>query len=153
MKNNKVGLKVLMVVLGILLVVIVAGGVTIAMLNRVPSMNAKEILSNVVVTKVENERLVLSESKSCKIYLNLDLPERNIQDLGGVLSNIGLTEFISVINKAKSDNNIKAIMLNVSILQANGIATAQEIRECLESFSQFKSQVLSVVIYYHSFLV
>lgn len=73
-------------------------------LNRLWQRNAslvEEILSNVVVTKVENERLVLSESKSCKIYLNLDLPERNIQDLGGVLSNIGLTGENSPENKKR----------------------------------------------------
>ncbi|MBQ9253372.1 MAG: signal peptide peptidase SppA [Bacteroidales bacterium] len=79
------------------------------------------------------------------LVINLDKPiyDREVTDISSIMTtdglsmnNIGLTEFISVINKAKKDDNIKAIMLNVSVLQSNGIATAQEIREVLNSFKE-----------------
>ncbi|MCF0210878.1 MAG: signal peptide peptidase SppA [Bacteroidales bacterium] len=88
-------------------------------------------------TKTVKDNTVLVINLSKPIY------DREVTDLSSILSasnlnntNIGLTEFFTVINKAKKDKNIKAIMLDVSILQTNGIATAQEIRETLESFKQ-----------------
>lgn len=56
-------------------------------------------------------------------------------------SSIGLTEFIAVINKAKSDPNIKAIMLDLSLIQANGWATIQEMRDALVSFKESKKKI------------
>ncbi|MBP3253621.1 MAG: signal peptide peptidase SppA [Bacteroidales bacterium] len=67
--------------------------------------------------------------------------DREIEDIQSMLSTdginnkaIGLTEFMQVIEKAKNDKNIKAIMLNIGMFQANGVATAQEVREILQDF-------------------
>ncbi len=80
------------------------------------------------------------------LVINMDKPiyDREVESLQGLLStdglnmetNIGLTEFIAVLNKAKTDKRIKAIMLNFSLLQADGMATAQELREVLQDFRQ-----------------
>lgn len=53
---------------------------------------------------------------------------------GEISSSIGLTEFIHVVQKAKTDPRIKALMLDLSILQTNGWATVEEIREVLSDF-------------------
>jgi protease-4 len=47
----------------------------------------------------------------------------------------------TTINKAKSDPKIKAIMLDLSIIQANGWATVQEMRDALVSFKESKKKI------------
>ncbi|MDR1006032.1 MAG: signal peptide peptidase SppA [Bacteroidales bacterium] len=80
------------------------------------------------------------------LVLNLDKPiyDREVNDFSAafdVLSgeidmrpSIGLTEFLEVVKKAKTDDKIKAIMLDVSVLQANGWATVEEMRNALADF-------------------
>jgi protease-4 len=80
------------------------------------------------------------------LVLNLDKPiyDREVSDLSAAFNimsgemdmrpSIGLTEFVEVIKKAKTDNNIKAIMLDVSVLQTSGWATVDDMREALLDF-------------------
>lgn len=78
------------------------------------------------------------------LLIKLDKPiyDREVSDIssfagaigGEVMGNIGLTEFIYVIQKAKTDSKIKAIMLDLSVLQTNGWATVEEMRQCLADF-------------------
>ncbi|MDD4001450.1 MAG: signal peptide peptidase SppA [Bacteroidales bacterium] len=86
------------------------------------------------------------------LVLKLDKPiyDREISDFTALLSSsseinsnssIGLTEFISVIKKAKTDDKIKAIMLDLSLLQANGWATVEEMREALLDFKSSKKKI------------
>ncbi len=96
-----------------------------------------------IVSSVSQSDTEIGNNSVLVINLNKPIYDREVKTLQGVLSsnglteqNIGLTEFISVINKAKRDNNIKAIMLNISLLQTNGMASAEEIREVLEDFKQ-----------------
>lgn len=56
-------------------------------------------------------------------------------------NSVGLTEFIEVINHAKNDPKIKAIMLDLSMIQANGWATIQELRDALEDFKSSKKKI------------
>lgn len=110
-------------------------GILISMISSLTSKdNAVEVKDNSV--------LVIDLSKP--IY------DREIQDISSMLStsgidnnSIGLTEFLQVINNAKKDSEIKAIMLNLSVFQANGIATAQEIREALEDFKQSGKKIFA----------
>lgn len=64
--------------------------------------------------------------------------DRQISNLSSMFgsdnTNIGLMEFIQTIDYAKKDNNINAICLNMASFQANGIASAQEIRSVLQDF-------------------
>lgn len=78
------------------------------------------------------------------LLIKLDKPiyDREVSDIssfagaigGEGMGNIGLTEFIYVIQKAKTDSKIKAIMLDLSVLQTNGWATVEEMRQCLADF-------------------
>ncbi|MDO5759584.1 MAG: signal peptide peptidase SppA [Bacteroidota bacterium] len=95
----------------------------------------------------DNSILVVNMSKP--IY------DREVENLQSLLSsdglmeqNIGLTEFIAVINKAKNDRKIKAIMLDFSLLQANGMATAEEIREALQDFKQSGKKIYAYGDFY-----
>jgi protease-4 len=54
-------------------------------------------------------------------------------DMGGAQKIYGLEEIIKNIRKAKSDNNIKGIYLDLTDIPA-GIATVSEIREALKDF-------------------
>lgn len=85
----------------------------------------------------------ISVKNNSVLLVDLSNPiyDREVEDISSMFSAdginnkaIGLTEFIQVIDKAKNDKNIKAIMLNLSVFQANGMATAQEIREVLQDF-------------------
>jgi protease-4 len=92
----------------------------------------------------DTEQTVAIENNSV-LYINLDAPiyDREVEDLetfsNNILSDeiikpIGLTEFMEVIHKAKTDENIKAIFLQMSMLQTNGWATIEEIRQTLLDF-------------------
>ncbi|MDR0972086.1 MAG: signal peptide peptidase SppA [Bacteroidales bacterium] len=87
------------------------------------------------------------------LVIKLDKPiyDREVNDLSALISSssssidasssIGLTEFIATINNAKDDPKIKAIMLDLSILQTNGWATVDELREALINFKQSKKKI------------
>ena len=87
------------------------------------------------------------------LVIKLDKPiyDREVSDFSSLLmadkddidisSSIGLTEFIAVVNKAKADPKIKAIMLDLSLIQANGWATVQEMRDALAGFKESKKKI------------
>ncbi len=90
-----------------------------------------------------SEEVMVKDNYILSIKLDSPIYDREIEDLstfsGNVFSNeiitpIGLTEFIEVINKAKNDENIKAIYLELSLLQTNGWATVEEMRQALIDF-------------------
>ncbi len=92
----------------------------------------------------DTEQTVAIENNSV-LYINLDAPiyDREVEDLETFSTNllsdeivkpIGLTEFMEVVRKAKTDENIKAIFLQMSMLQTNGWATVDEIRQVLLDF-------------------
>lgn len=93
----------------------------------------------------------IEENSVLVIKLDKPIYDREVSDFSNlfmtnkedidVSSSIGLTEFIAVINKAKTDPNIKAIMLDLSIIQANGWATVQEMRDALVSFKESKKKI------------
>lgn len=99
----------------------------------------------------DTEQTVTIENNSV-LYINLDAPiyDREVEDLETFSSNllsdeiikpIGLTEFMEVIHKAKTDENIKAIFLQMSMLQTNGWATVDEIRQVLLDFKSSGKKV------------
>ena len=90
------------------------------------------------------EKNIVIESNSV-LYINLDAPiyDKEVEDLeifsnnllsDEIIKPIGLTEFMETIRKAKNDENIKAIFLQMSMLQTNGWATVEEIRQILLDF-------------------
>lgn len=109
----------------------------------------------IIVTSIisSSTKSVPNIEENSVLVIKLDKPiyDREVSDFSNlfmsdkedidVSSSIGLTEFIAVINKAKSDPKIKAIMLDLSIIQANGWATVQEMRDALVSFKESKKKI------------
>lgn len=75
--------------------------------------------------------------------------DREVSDLsslsdvfgGDIGASMGLTEFMEVLNKAKTDSKVKALMLDLSILQTNGWATVEEMRQALIDFKSSGKKV------------
>lgn len=75
--------------------------------------------------------------------------DREVSDLsslsdvfgGDMGASMGLTEFMEVLNKAKTDSKVKALMLDLSILQTNGWATVEEMRQALIDFKSSGKKV------------
>ena len=99
----------------------------------------------------DTEQTVAIENNSV-LYINLDAPiyDREIENLETFSTNllsdeivkpIGLTEFMEVIRRAKTDDRIKAIYLQMSMLQTNGWATVEEIRQVLLDFKSSGKKV------------
>lgn len=93
---------------------------------------------------VSTEESVPEIKDNSVLYIKLDKPiyDREVSDLsmlGGIAegeigSSIGLTEFLYVLERAKTDDRIKAIMLDITLLQANGWATIEEMRQGIKDF-------------------
>lgn len=104
------------------------------------------IITGIIVLMVSSfskmdEEVAIKDNSVLVVDLSQPIYDREIGNIYPIISMdglnnklIGLTEFIQVIDNAKKDKKIKAIMLNLSTFQANGMATAQEIREVLEDF-------------------
>ncbi|MBO6117568.1 MAG: signal peptide peptidase SppA [Bacteroidales bacterium] len=99
------------------------------------------ITSMIASVSKSSDDVKVKDNTILVIDLSNPVYDREIEDISSMLSTdginnkaIGLTEFMQVIDKAKNDKNIKAIMLNLATFQANGVATAQEIREILQDF-------------------
>lgn len=104
-----------------------------------------------LISSVSQPEVEVKDNSVLVIDMNRPIYDREVESVKELFSidginmesNIGLTEFISVINKAKTDKKIKAIMLDFSLLQANGMATAQEIREVLQDFQKSGKKIYS----------
>lgn len=90
-----------------------------------------------------SEKVQVENNSVLVIDLSKPIYDREVNDIPSMFSSdgisassFGLTEFLQVVDKAAKDDNIKAIMLNLSTFQANGLATAQEIREALQEFKK-----------------
>ena len=102
------------------------------------------VLSGILGSMMTTKESVPEIKDNSVLLIRLDKPiyDREVSDissLAGVIGgesvgNIGLTEFIYVIQRAKTDSKIKAIMLDLAVLQTGGWATVEEMRQCLADF-------------------
>lgn len=97
--------------------------------------------TNTVPKIDENAVLLIKFDKA--IY---DREVSNLSMLGEVINgemgtSMGLTEFMGVLNEVKTDAKIKAVMLDLSILQTNGWATVEEMRQALIDFKSSGKKV------------
>ncbi|RNI27090.1 signal peptide peptidase SppA [Rufibacter immobilis] len=96
------------------------------------------------------DTVTIAEGSVLEIKLSQPITERSPQDplaelgFGGVIGSqgIGLDEIKASIKKAKSDDNIKGIFLNLDLLQA-GMASVEEIRNELLDFKKSKKFVVA----------
>lgn len=96
-----------------------------------------------------NKPVTLSSNSVLKLELNKPIPERsssspfNTIGLGSFsFNNIGLNDIIANIKKAKKDDNIKGIYLELSFIPS-GIATIEEIRNALIDFKESKKFIIA----------
>jgi protease-4 len=103
-----------------------------------------------IVSSISEDKKIPVESNSV-LYLNLDqtIKERtlnkhfeNLPVIGSGEKSIGFNDLIRGIKKAKTDDNIKCIYLNVSAPGA-GKATLKEIRDALIDFKSSKKQIIA----------
>lgn len=102
------------------------------------------VLSGIFGSMMTTKESVPEIKDNSVLLIRLDKPiyDREVSDIsslagaigGESVGNIGLTEFIYVIQRAKTDSKIKAIMLDLSVLQTGGWATVEEMRQCLADF-------------------
>lgn len=102
------------------------------------------VLSGILGSMMTTNESVPEIKDNSVLLISLDKPiyDREVSDIsslagaigGESVGNIGLTEFIYVIQRAKTDSKIKAIMLDLAVLQTGGWATVEEMRQCLADF-------------------
>ena len=102
------------------------------------------VLSGILGSMMTTKESVPEIKDNSVLLIRLDKPiyDREVSDIsslagaigGETVGNIGLTEFIYVIQRAKTDSKIKAIMLDLAVLQTGGWATVEEMRQCLADF-------------------
>lgn len=102
------------------------------------------VLSGILGSMMTTKESVPDIKDNSVLLIRLDKPiyDREVSDISSIagaiggesVGNIGLTEFIYVIQRAKTDSKIKAIMLDLAVLQTGGWATVEEMRQCLADF-------------------
>ena len=102
------------------------------------------VLSGILGSMMTTKESVPEIKDNSVLLIRLDKPiyDREVSDISSIagaiggesVGNIGLTEFIYVIQRAKTDIKIKAILLDLAVLQTGGWATVEEMRQCLADF-------------------
>jgi protease-4 len=103
------------------------------------------------ISSIDSDKTVIVSNNSV-LFLNLDqaITERtpknpfgNLPIVGGEEKDgIGLNDFLKAIQKAKTDDNIKCIYLNVSSPNA-GFATLREVRNALIDFKKSHKKIIA----------
>lgn len=104
-----------------------------------------------IVSSIDSDKTVDVASNSV-LYLNLDqtikerTPNKSLDNLPIIGSNagksLGFNDLMRALKKAKTDDNIKCIYLNVSSPRA-GKATLKEIRDALIDFKTSKKKIIA----------
>ena len=96
----------------------------------------------------------VSTPRNCILQIRLDRPisDRSpnnpfLMDFSSFTKKNGLTDILSDIHKAKDDNNIKGILLDVSVIPA-GLSTIGEIRDALLDFKKSGKFIVSYSEFY-----
>jgi len=104
-----------------------------------------------IISSIDSDKTVVVSNNSV-LFLNLDqaITERtpknpfgNLPIVGGEEKEaIGLNDFLKALQKAKTDDNIKCIYLNVSSPNA-GFATLREVRNALIDFKKSHKKIIA----------
>lgn len=104
-----------------------------------------------LISSIDSDKTVVVSNNSV-LFLNLDqaITERtpknpfgNLPIVGGEEKDgIGLNDFLKAVQKAKTDENIKCIYLNVSSPNA-GFATLREVRNALIDFKKSRKKIIA----------
>ncbi|WP_374163369.1 signal peptide peptidase SppA [Arcticibacter sp. MXS-1] len=125
-----------------------------SMIGFVLSAFVLVILAVITITAIlsssESETVDISPNTVIHVTLNTPIVERSSKspfdqlDLAGLQTskNLGLNDILAAIKRAKADENIKGIYLDVSGISA-GMATIEEIRNALIEFKKSKKFILA----------
>ena len=108
-----------------------------------------------IVSKGSDQKKEISENSVLKIELNEEIADRSSKnplesfDISSLKANnqLGLNDILEDVKKAKSDENIKGIYLELSNIQC-GMASLEEIRNALIDFKSSKKFIYSYSEYY-----
>ena len=96
----------------------------------------------------------ISTPRNCVLQIKLDRPVNDRSPKNPIFIDLysgsrrdGLTDILANIHKAKYDNNIKGILLDVSTIQA-GLSTIGEIRDALIDFKKSGKFIMSYSEFY-----
>jgi protease-4 len=101
------------------------------------------IIMGIVASTADNDKVDVKENSILRITLSENISERStdnpFEDFDFMSfennSSVGLKEIIATIAKAKEDQNIKGIYLDVSFI-SGGLTTVEEIRNALIDFKK-----------------
>ncbi|MCI5056245.1 MAG: signal peptide peptidase SppA [Flavobacteriales bacterium] len=106
-------------------------------------------ISIMIMGSLADQEASIEENTLLKLELNAPIVDRAAPNpfdkLGGGLgssSTIGLTSILKSIEKAQKDENIKGILLDISMLNA-GMASVEEIRDALIEFKSSDKFIIS----------
>lgn len=81
------------------------------------------------------EEVKVKANSILEITMSYDMPNRSMPSLFfGTTSEVGLNDAVDAIKKAKNDENIKGVFLNLTSANSMGIATLQEFRQAIADF-------------------
>lgn len=116
------------------------------------------ILVTVVVVSVfsSGDKVTVEKNSVLKLTFNYNINDQEVEKpfnlFGGMSPNvgkaIGLNEILASIKKAKTDENIKGIFLDLNFIGA-GFAKIEEIREAILDFKKSKKFVYAYGDYYY----
>lgn len=109
------------------------------------------VIIGIAASSVSSDDVAISKNSVLELKLDQPITERQAKDPFGELGipfgqfgsgGYGLDEIKASIRKAKTDDNIKGIFLNIEIVDA-GMATLEEIRKELLDFKESKKFVVA----------
>ena len=113
-----------------------------------------------IISFAKQDEVIVNDSSMLQIKLNYDVQDRSNNDpfvdfasIGSFKTTPGLNKILKSIEKAKDDDRIKGIYMNLSDLPS-GLATISEIRKSLDNFKESGkpiytySNILSQKAYY-----
>jgi len=108
------------------------------------------IITGIIASASQEKPTKVKANSILEIKLDQPVTERTSENPFGsfnpwalnIEQGIGLDDILKNLNKAKTDDNIKGIFLNLSVIPS-GIATIEEIREALEDFKKSGKFIVS----------
>ena len=127
------------IILSVFIVIIIFFGIISLSISSINNENNKKIKENSILTLNLSENIIVERTK------NNPLQDLNIS--GDIKKTIELYDVLNNIEKAKEDENIKAIYINSNSINA-GLSQIEEIRNKLLEFKNTGKKIIAYADYY-----
>ncbi|MBH69694.1 MAG: signal peptide peptidase SppA [Flavobacteriales bacterium] len=127
------------IILSVFIVIIIFFGIISLSISSINNENNKKIKENSILTLNLSETIIAERTK------NNPLQDLNIS--GDIKKTIELYDVLNNIEKAKEDENIKAIYINSNTINA-GLSQIEEIRNKLLEFKKTGKKIIAYADYY-----